>query len=188
MITSGCVGPLVVHETARSVGRHNSEIVFGAGQTGGVLKYSFGLTESVDLGFQLETQAIGVRLKYAILNQRENGLSIALAGGLGSSTGGSHVYGDLMTSYLFGTFEPYGAIRYVQVKTDPQEFKDRETNQTYFTLPSTEFQYAQAILGTRIWFNPHWLFSLEAGELFSVNNVARVHSGVFLNGAFGYRF
>ena len=188
LATVGCVGPLVVDETARTVGHRNSEVVLGAGQAGGVLKYTYGLADSLDFGLQLEAQATGLRLKYAVLNQREVGFSAALAGGVGYSAGGSHVYGDLMASYLFGTFEPYATFRYVRVTTDPQEFKDHETHQTYFTLPSAEFQYGQAILGTRLWFNPHWLASVEAAQLWSINGVVRLHSGVIINGAVGYRF
>ena len=68
---SGCaVGPLVSHETARTVGSSNSEIVGGYGQAGYVLKWNHGFGENFDLGFQYESLSVGFRAKYAFVNER----------------------------------------------------------------------------------------------------------------------
>ena len=101
--SAGCaVGPLVQHETARSVGKGDHEIIAGYGQAGYVLKWNAGVTENFDFGIHWESLSFGIRGKYSIINGRSGGISLAGAIGAGSSLGGSHQYGDLMVSYLSG--------------------------------------------------------------------------------------
>lgn len=184
----GCaVGPLVSHETARTVGNSHHEVIGGYGMAGRVLKWNYGLTENLDLGFHLESLSIGIRAKYSFLNRNE-GWSLATALGTGTSIGGSHYYGDLIGSYLAGAWEPYGLLRLVQVKTDPWEFQEEDTGQISFTIPSSKYRYGQFILGTRYWFNPHWLFSLEASSFFSLSSDLKMSDTLLAGGSLGYRF
>jgi hypothetical protein len=185
---SGCaVGPLVSHETARTVGNSNHELIGGYGMAGYVVKWNYGLTKNLDLGLHWESLSIGLRAKYAFINNRE-GWSFATALGAGSSIGGSHYYGDIIGSYLAGPWEPYGTVRLVHVKTDPLEFKDKDTGDIAFTVPSADYDYGQFILGTRYWISAHWLFSLEASSLFAVSSGLKIGNGVLVGGSFGYRF
>jgi hypothetical protein len=185
---SGCaVGPLVSHETARTVGDSNHELIGGYGMAGYVVKWDYGLTKNLDLGLHWESLSIGLRAKYAFINNRE-GWSFATALGAGASVGGSHYYGDIIGSYLAGSWEPYGTLRLVHVKTDPLEFKDKDTGEIDFTVPSAEYDYGQFILGTRYWISAHWLLSLEASSLFAVSSGLKIGSGVLVGGSFGYRF
>ncbi len=134
-LLSGCaIGPLVSHETARTVGKSNHELIGGYGSAGYVLKWNVGLTENLDFGVHWEFLSIGIRAKYALVNGNNNGLSLAIAGGIGESIGGSHYYGDLMASYLSGKWEPYGTLRVVHVKNDPVEFRDKDTGPWIFAL------------------------------------------------------
>jgi len=185
---SGCVGPLVSQESARTVGRHNSEIIGGGGQAGWMVKYTFGLTENLDIAAQTEELSVGARIKYAFVNNQEEGWSAAIAGGAGSSIGGEHYYGDLMGSYLFGVMEPYATFRYVHVSIDATDFKDNDNGQTLFTIPGGSYNYGQAILGTRVWFTKHWLMSAEAASLISLTSGLKFSNDVIVDGAFGYRF
>lgn len=187
-LQTACVGPLVSQETAQTVGYHRHEIVGGGGQAGALVKYNFGLGENLDVGAQWESLSIGLRMKYALLNEHEEGFSLALAGGLGSSIGGSHYYGDLMASYLTGRMEPYGTFRMVHVKIDPVEFKDSNSGQTVFTVDLGDYSYAEAILGTRIWLTRHWLLSFEAATLMSMTSGLSFTNSLIVDGAFGYRF
>jgi len=187
-ILAGCaVGPLVNHETARTVGKSNHELIGGYGQAGYAIKWNFGLTENLDLGLHWETLSIGLRLKYAFINNKQ-GWSLASALGTGSSIGGRHYYGDIIGSYMIESWEPYGALRIVHVKNDPVEFKDKDTGYVDFTVPSVNYNYGQFILGTRYWFTSHWLLSLEASSLFAMTTGLKFGNIFLVSGAFGYRF
>ena len=185
---SGCViGPLVSHETARTVGESKHELMGGYGRAGYILKWNFGVAENLDFGLHWESLSIGVRAKYAFFNH-EAGWSLAAALGTGTSIGGSHYYGDVIGSYLQGPWEPYGTLRVVHVKNDPMEFKDTNTGQVAFTIPGSQYDYGQFILGTRYWMTPHWLFSLEASSLFAISSGLGIGSNLLVGGSFGYRF
>jgi hypothetical protein len=185
---TGCVGPLVLHETARTVGDGNSELIGGGGNGGFVFKYNYGLFDRLDVGVQWESLSLGIRAKLGIINPHGPGWSWAIAAGIGDSVGGSHYYGDLITSYLTGSFEPYGALRVVHVNIDSQDFKSDVSDQTIFTTPSTSFNYEELIVGSRIWFTPHWLLSLEAGTVFAVGSGVSFDNNFLIGAAFGYHF
>lgn len=188
-LTSACaVGPLVQHETARSVGEGSHDLVGGYGQAGIVAKWNYGITENFDFGMQYESLSFGVRAKYAIVNGKSGGFSLAGAVGAGSSIGGNHMYFDIMTSYLAGTFEPYATARFVQVSTDPADFRNADTGEIAFTVQSANYNYGQAIVGTRIWMSPNWLLSLEASSLFGLGDTVSFSSNVLVGAALGYRF
>src|SRR4051812_44550206 len=102
LILSGCVGPLVVHETARTLGspKHH-EFSGGYGNAGYVLKWNMGLLANWDFGIQYESLSWGLRTKYAFINSTDVGFSLAAAAGAGLTFGGTHYYGDLIASYMF---------------------------------------------------------------------------------------
>ena len=84
-ILSGCaVGPLAIHETARTVGKSNHELVAGYGIAGYVFKWNIGLSENWDIGLHWESLSIGLRAKYAFLQNSEKGWSLATAAGTGA--------------------------------------------------------------------------------------------------------
>lgn len=182
------VGPLVSHETARTVGANKNEFVFGAGQAGAVLKWNTGLTQDLDLGAQFESLSLGLRLKYAFVNNDKQGFSFASALGTGASLGGSHYYVDFIGSYLNDKAEPYTTLRLVRVKNDPLEFKNKDTGAVNFTIGSSQYEYGQFILGTRIWLSQNWMMSLEASNIFAIGTGFSTNLPVLYGVAFGYRF
>lgn len=190
LILTGCaVGPLMLHETARTVGKSHSDFAVGAGNAGFFAKWNYGLLENLDLGLQWESMSIGVRAKYALIKNDSNGFSMALALGTGSSVGGSHNYGDLIVSYLTSSFEPYLAYRYVKVKTDPVEFKDKNSDGKFdFTINGDKYSYDQAILGFRIWLSNNWIFTAEGARLQSRSSALKGDAMWIGSGGFGYRF
>lgn len=127
LLCACAVGPLVLHETGRTVGRHNNEVEVGAGSSGNAVKWNFGATDNLDVGIQYETLSYGARIKYALINRRESGFSLAAAGGGGKSLSGHYYNGDIVASYLNGQWEPYSGFRYVYAKTDQDEFNDQDT-------------------------------------------------------------
>jgi hypothetical protein len=187
LLTSCAIGPLVSHETARTVGDSKHELVGGYGSGGLALKWNYGLSKNLDLGVQMESYSMGIRAKYAFINASE-GFSLAAALGTGLSVGGSHSYGDILASVKNGNWEPYATLRMVHVKTDPVDFKDESTGRFDFKVDSLNYNYGQFILGTRYWFSPKWLLSVEGSTLFSASSGLSLANTLLLGAAFGYRF
>jgi hypothetical protein len=189
LLLSGCAfGPLVVHETARTVGASNNELIAGYANAGYVLKWNVGLAEDTDLGFQLESLSLGVRIKHAFINSPKSGFSLAGAAGIGTSVGGNHYYADGILSYLSGAVEPYGTIRIVHVNTDPVEARSENTGEVAFTINRSEYNYGQLILGSRFWFSQNWLLSVEVSSLSSLSTGLDFSNPVIAGAALGYRF
>lgn len=185
IFSSGCaIGPVQGGETARSVGKSNSEFVFGRGSLGYLIKWNYGLTEDLDFGVQFETFSTGIRLKYAFLN-RPSGLSLAAALGVGNSFDGNHRYGDFLASYFAGSWEPYTILRYVRVTVDPENLRFGDGD-IVFSADRREYGYLQGILGSRYWFDRHWALSLEAAGLGALEGVEV--SGIFWGASVGYLF
>lgn len=187
LLTSCAIGPLVSHETARTVGNSKHEVLGGYGHAGYIIKWNYGLSDNLDLGLHWESFSIGLKAKYSFINAQESGLSLAAALGTGASIGGSHYYGDLMMSYLSKKWEPYSTLRFVRVKSDEMEFNDEETGERVFTIDSSRYSYGQFFLGTRYWLNQHWLLSLEASSIFTLSSV-EVSNNLIISGGLGYRF
>lgn len=183
---SACVGPLILNETARSVGRGRHEISGGYGTAGLGLKWNAGVTDDLDVGFQWESLSMGLRAKYAFLNRGQRELSFAGALGAGLSFGGTHYYGDAIASYLAGDFEPYAAIRYVHVSVDPIEARGKDTS--YFRIDGPQFDYGQGILGFRYWVGHSTFLSAEASGLAALSSGLGVVQGVFVTAAIGGKF
>jgi hypothetical protein len=184
----GCVGPLVSHETARTVGDGNSELVGGYGSAGLVLNYDYGVNKNFDVGVHYESLSFGLKAKYAFVNQPEAGWSWAVSGGLGATYSGTYYNFDFIGSYLVHKWEPYGTLRLVHVKTDPVDVKDNSETTPLFTISSVQYNYGQIILGTRYWFTEHWLLSAEASTLVALGPGLDFGTGLLLGAAFGYRF
>lgn len=187
IITSCAVGPLTSHETARSNGKGNHQLVGGLGNSGVALKWNYGLTENLDLGLQIESYSTGIRAKYSFINEQDKGWSLAAAAGTGVSIGGSHYYGDLMGSYLSGKWEPYTNLRIVKVEVDEMEFEDEDTGETQFTIDSARYSYGHYFLGTRYFLTENWLISGEVSTIFRLSSVSVSNAFVYSLGL-GYKF
>lgn len=189
LLASGCaVGPLVSHEPARTVGEGRDELTVGYGLASYVLKWNHGLAEDWDIGVQWEALSMGLRVKHAFVNAQEHGFSFAVAGGLGTSLGGNHYYGDLMLSYLSGKVEPYGSFRYVHVRTDPVEFRNENTGQVAFTVTVPNYSYGQIFFGSRFWFNETVNLSVEISSLASLSSGLTLGDSLIYGAGLGFRF
>lgn len=188
LLLTGCaIGPLVSHETARTVGSGKHELIASYGQAGVVGKWSYGLGKNFDFAAQVESLSSGIKAKYAFLNQSE-GWSMATSLGYGTGWMSDHFYGDLHLSFKNGPVEPYLTLRYVQVHTDKEDFKDHHSGSFEFEIDRMKFQYGQVMLGTRLWLTHHWLLSLEGSALFSTSQGINIADTFIFNGALGYRF
>jgi hypothetical protein len=178
-LISGCVGPLHMQEPARTVGKHNHVMQAGYGSVGYNFKYTFGLTEDLDLSAQSEVFALaGVRTKYAFINNQDVGFSMASALGYGISWGGKHYYADFLMSYRTEKdFEPYLSYRHTIVKIDEQDFRDEEgdatdTSNDSIVLVTEESQYDYGLisLGSRFHINKRWSVTAEVSTVIDKKN------------------
>ena len=186
---SACaVGPLVTHETARTVGKNNHELMAGFGSASYVAKWNYGLSENLDLGLHLEPLSFGVRAKYAFINGQESGWSLATALGAGISLGGSAQHADLMTSYFVKEWEPYMNVRLVHVKSDPVKLTNEDTGPFQLNFEADDFFYSEFTLGTRYWFTKQFSLSLEGSALTPRSSHLKVARHTLLGLAAGYRF
>jgi hypothetical protein len=185
---------LVSHETARTVGDSNHELIGGLGLQGGNLvlvnfKWNYGLTQNLDLGLYSEVFSIGIRAKYAFISNNKAGWSLATALGSGATSFGStHRYVDIVGSYLAKSWEPYGTLRIVRVVIAPFDLRNKETGSIFYTFSGSQHDYGQFIMGTRYWFSPRWLFSLEASSLFPMTSSLEIRENFLVSGSFGFRF
>lgn len=173
VIVGGCFGPLVSHDTARTVG--NGKTSFKAIATnisseyyGFKLDHGFG--DNLDLGYSLETGSNGISAKYAFVNNAR-GSSFGAKVGYGSTFGGHYTLGSLLASYKGSNWEPYLNFQYVKVTIDEQDVKDSRTGDVFATTPKFDFNYTQAFIGTKYWFTPHFALSLEFSDFVDNNDV-----------------
>lgn len=189
VVLTGCVGPLVQHETARSVGFGQFEAVGGFGQAGYVAKANYGLTSNWDIGVQAESLSVGLRTKYAIKNSREGGWSTAVAlGGGVADWGASDYYGDFLVSWLKHQLEPYGTIRYGRVNTDPTRINDHYTGDVRYIVKGNSFDYVQGIFGARVWLGKHVNASAEVSAPVSLSKNVFMSQALLLGMALGVHF
>jgi len=186
-LTACAVGPLVSHESARTIAPGHHEMIGGYGAAGLVFKWTSSVGKNWDVGLQWESLSLGVRAKYAFLNSSA-GWSLASAFGAGLSIGGRHLYGDLIASYLSGKLEPYATFRAVGVKTDPLELRDEDTGHVDFRVNSSTYYYGQAMLGSRFWLNDRAFLSAELSSLFPLSSDLKIHGNLLIGAAVGYRF
>jgi hypothetical protein len=153
---SACsVAPISNHITARTNGTGNSLASVGStlelGNSGWLpsLKYSVGLSEDFDLGFQYEVIQYGAYGKYAFINNPEEGFSVAGLFGAGLSFEGFYGFGGGILSYRTQWFEPYlisrfNYVRYPSAKYDIASIGEFQVN------PGT-YRYFQHTLGFMVW-------------------------------------
>jgi len=169
LLLSACaVAPLSNHVTARTNGEGDS--LASAGSTLGVgdmgwlpsLKYSVGLSEDFDIGFQYEVIEYGVWGKYAFLNRQE-GWSAAGLVGTGLGLEGYYGYLGPVVSLKTGKWEPYFISRFNYVR-----YKQRKTSLDStgeFSVNPGTYRYFQHTLGFLYW-PKHWFgLGLEASLL-----------------------
>ncbi|MEI8025962.1 MAG: hypothetical protein WCI18_06415 [Pseudomonadota bacterium] len=168
-LATSCLPPMASHETARTLGPGNQEIIGGFGVCGHVLKWNVGITQDLDVGVQWETFNLGLRAKYAFINNSQSGFSLATALGGGNVNSGTYYYGDLMGSYLAGDWEPYGTIRASHTTCDSvqDDTKKGKELDNLFKCERKTYDRIQLVLGTKYWLNEKWFLSLEGGRVFA---------------------
>lgn len=155
---SGCaVAPISNHLSARTNGEGGSLLTagttLGIGNKGWVpsIKYSVGLKEDLDLGFQYEVIEWGAFLKYQLLGTRGDGFALAGLVGTGISYEGFYGYVGPVLSWKTGIFEPYFIERYnyVNFPSNTQGVDVREVGEVHVD-PGT-YHYLQHSFGFFLW-------------------------------------
>lgn len=195
LLAQGCaVAPLSNHVTARTNGKGDS--LLSAGSTIGVgdsgwlpsLKYSIGLSEDFDIGFQYEVIEYGAWGKYALINNKGEGFSLAALGGAGLSFEGYYLYAGPVVSYKLDWFEPYFISRFNYVKFPAPKISIATIGE--FSVSPGIYRYFQHTLGFMTW-PKDWLgFGLEASLFGTVSSpfILREKDRLLVSGNFSFRF
>ncbi|MBT4760784.1 MAG: hypothetical protein HOO06_03715 [Bdellovibrionaceae bacterium] len=173
-LSIGCVGPLLSHNTGRSLGKGNHSLkLMGMAGSGGyyAVGYDYGVTENLDLGMKIESLSLGYHGKYSFYNN-PTGFSSAAAIGYGSTFGGSYYTADITGSYLVNKWEPFTSLRYTSVNSDSKELRDASTGQVFSTIPEFDFSYMQIFVGTKYRFVDWFALSVEAASFLSSSDVS----------------
>lgn len=192
----GCaVAPLSNHITARTNGRGDSLASLGGTiatnkKSGWLpsLKYSLGLRDDLDLGFQYEVIQYGLWAKYAFLNQRDEGFAFSGLAGVGTSFEGFYGYVGPIISWKTGWFEPYLMTRFNYV--DSREAKMDLATVGEFTVKPGTYRYFQHTVGFMAW-PLHWFGGgLEASSFATVKSpfILEGKEKFLLSGNFSFRF
>lgn len=191
----GCaVAPLSNHISARTNGK--GESMLSAGSVIGIkgsgwlpsLKYSIGLNDNFDLGFQYEVIEYGVWGKYAFINGKEEGFSFAGLAGTGLSFEGFYGYLGPVVSWKMDWFEPYFISRFNYVDS-PVPKLSISTNGEFNVSPG-HYRYFQHTLGFFAW-PLQWLgLGLEGSAFTTVKSpfILRDKNRYLVSGNFSFRF
>jgi hypothetical protein len=193
LLQSCAVAPVSNHVTARTNGEGESLLTagstIGAGGTGWLpsLKYSIGLAEKFDLGFQYEVIQYGVWGKYAFLNQAE-GFSLAALAGTGLGLEGFYFFGGPVVSWKRGWFEPYFITRFNYVRFPESKFSIATIGE--FRVDPGTYRYFQHTLGFMVWPGDWFGLGLEASIFGTVSSpfILRDADRAILSGNFSFRF
>lgn len=194
LLASSCaVAPLSNHVSARTNGEGNS--LLSAGSTIGVknsgwvpsVRYSLGITDRFDLGFQYEVVEYGVSGKYLLVGGGE-GFSLAGLGGLGTSFGGFYGFLGPVVSYKWGIFEPYFVERYNYVRY-PERNANVEAVGEIHVNPGT-YHYLQHTLGFFLWPLDWFGFGLETSAFATLDSpfILDGQDRFLLSGQMSFRF
>jgi hypothetical protein len=195
ILAQGCaVAPLSNHVTARTNGKGDSLLsagsTIGVGNTGWVpsLKYSVGLADDFDLGFQYEVVEYGAWGKYAFVNGKEEGFSFAALGGAGLSFEGVYAYVGPVVSWKWDWFEPYFVERFNYVSYPEQKIDLASIGE--LTVEPGTYRYFQHTLGFMAWPLDWAGLGLEASAFGTLNSpfILKGRDRFLLSGNFSFRF
>jgi hypothetical protein len=194
LLASGCaVAPLSSHTSARTNGDGQSLLsagtTIGVGNTGWVpsVRYSLGLSDSFDLGFQYEVVEYGVSGKYNFLGNGE-GFSLAGLAGTGLSFDGFYAFVGPVVSWKIGIFEPYFVERLNYVDYPERKVNVDAVGEIHVD-PGT-YWYFQHTLGFFVW-PLDWLGAgLEVSAFGTVGGpfILRGRDRFLLSGQFSFKF
>jgi hypothetical protein len=172
---AGCaVAPLSNHVTGRSLGKGNSSLDAGTTIGNGrqpwlpTLKYAIGLNDNLDFGAVYEVISIGLWTKYAFINRKEQGFSLAGIGGAGLSGTGEYLYTGPVFSYRFKHVEPYIVSRFNYVRYSG--FTSELSTIGELSFESGKYNYLQNSLGSMFWFADWFGLSAEASHFITLSS------------------
>ena len=185
---TACVGPLLNHESGRTVG-DGKHLLRAMSSVDGYFgfTYDYGLSKNFDLGVQLEALAFGLKGKYSFINS-DTGFAAAALAGIGTTFGGTYYTFGAAGSFSASGWEHFGALKYTQVNIDPTEVKDSNTGSIFATIPAFDYNYTQAFLGTKYRFTDWFALSAEAGSFIGNSSGLDISSDLYisLSGDFNY--
>ncbi|MGZ3651352.1 MAG: hypothetical protein ACXVB9_17190 [Bdellovibrionota bacterium] len=194
LVLSGCaVAPLSTHTTARTNGAGQSMLTagstIGVGNTGWVpsVRYSVGLTDQFDLGFQYEVVEWGASGKYLLKGGGE-GFSLAALAGTGLSFNGFYFFAGPVVSWKRGIFEPY-LVERLNYVTYPQENVNVDGVGEIHVDPGT-YIYFQHTAGFFLWPLDWFGFGFEASAFGTLKGpfILKGRDRFLFSGQFSFKF
>ncbi len=196
LFLAGCaVAPLSMHTTARTNGKGNS--MLSVGSTIGVattswvpsVRYSIGLTDDFDVGFQYEVVEYGASAKYRLAGHGDEGFAFAALGGTGLSfSSGYYFFAGPVVSYKTGIFEPYFVERFNYVHYSQVDVNVGDVGSIH--VDPGNYTYFQHTLGFFLW-PLDWLgFGAEASAFGTVGSpfILKGKDKFLFSGQFSFKF
>ncbi len=185
LLANCALSPLSDPITPKTLGKGNQSHSITAGYPYVGYVYTMGVSDSVDLGLQMESQikgfTMGARLVLQATEYSETEWSGSLLTGAGLTTEGSYVYGGMIWGRKYGFYELAltPRINYTNISRDIDDdvtldFKD------YYSINLTEQgDYFHASLGisNTFWFRPDFGFSLVLSGAYLFPWVGSTDSG-----------
>jgi hypothetical protein len=168
-LSSCAMAPFSDPVTPQTLGKGNQSHSITAGYPYVGYVYTMGVSDTFDLGLQMESQikgfAMGTRLMIEATEYSETEWSGSLLGGAGLTTEGSYVYGGMVWGRKFGFYEITLVPRfnYTNISRDV----DPEVTQDFRDLYSVQFDtkgdyfYTSLTWANTFWFRPSFGFTLS---------------------------
>jgi hypothetical protein len=151
------------------------------------VRYSVGLRDDFDLGFQYEVVEYGVSGKYRLAGGGE-GFSLAALAGTGLSFRGFYAFVGPVLSWKLGIFEPYFVERYNYVNYPSSQVDVGAIGEIHVD-PGT-YHYLQHTLGFFLW-PLDWLgMGIEASAFGTLYGpfIIKGRDRFLLSGQFSFKF
>ncbi len=182
------LAPFGPTNSARSYGKGKMQAEVGNINSTYHLKYGFGLSDDLDLGFTMEFGEISTSalfFKYSFLNN-ETGLSLASEFGYGSLDETTFYYAGLISSLAFSKeFELFVGGRINSVKTNENDIEKDKYNGNIKIL-AYNINYLQLSYGFNIWLTENAGLSLY-GMYFQGEDIETQKDSIF-GGSFLFNF
>jgi hypothetical protein len=192
-LSSCAVAPLSTHTTARTNGAGNSVLTAGStmaiGNTPAVptVRYSLGLNDGFDLGFQYEVVEYGVSGKLRLVGGGE-GFSMAALAGAGFGFNGYYFFGGPIFSYKTGIFEPYFFTRLNYVNYPTTDVNVSNVGNVH--VDPGIYTYLQHTLGFFLWPLDWFGFGAEASGFTTIGGpfILKGNDHYLVSGQVSFKF
>lgn len=163
LILSSCsLAPFSPNTSGRSYGPGKMQAEFGSANSNYFIKIGSGLSQNLDIGYQMEfgaSSTSGVFFKYSFINNK-TGPSLAMEMGYGGTETTTYYSGGLIGSLAFNkNFELFANARVNRVETDETDVTLGDSIGN-IEVNAYDVTYLQVNYGLSIWFSESFGMSI----------------------------